>query len=135
CHSRLGRAVEVGVKDRNPKPARAQRAREMQRQRALADPALAGAHRHEMTYPGETVGDAGALLGNLLENSGASVADDVVVALHLLFGGLIAYTATSPLTSSRSASAKASARLAEAPPARRRSGPRLALPGREGAKQ
>ena len=36
-----------------------------------------------MTHPGEPVGDAGALLGNLLEDSGPSVADDVVVALHV----------------------------------------------------
>src|SRR5258708_10636887 len=60
----------------------------MQRQRALADPPLAGAHGHEMTHPGEPVGDAGALLDNLLENSGPSVADDVVVVLHFLTGGL-----------------------------------------------
>jgi len=33
-------------------------------------------------WDGEPVGDAGALLGHLLENSGASVPDDVVVALH-----------------------------------------------------
>ena len=55
----------------------------MERQRALADSALAGAHGHEMAHPCEPVGDAGALLGNLLEDSGPSVADDVVVALHL----------------------------------------------------
>jgi len=55
----------------------------MQRQRALADASLAGAHGHEMTDPGEPVGNAGALLGNLLEDSRPSVADDVVVALHL----------------------------------------------------
>ena len=59
----------------------------MQRQGALADAPLAGAHGHEMTHPGEPVGDAGALLGNLLEDSGPSVADDVVVALHLQPGG------------------------------------------------
>ena len=56
----------------------------MQRQRALADAAFAGAHGHEMTHAGEPVGDAGALLGNLLEDSGPSVADDVVVALHVI---------------------------------------------------
>ena len=56
----------------------------MQRQGALADAAFAGAHGHEMAHPGEPVGDAGALLGNLLEDSGPSVADDVVVALHRL---------------------------------------------------
>ena len=60
----------------------------MQRQRALADAAFAGAHGHEMAHAGEPVGDAGALLGNLLEDSGPSVADDVVVALHLVTGGL-----------------------------------------------
>ena len=54
----------------------------MQRQGALADPSLAGAHGHEMAHPGEPVGDAGALLGHLLEDSGPSVADDVLVALH-----------------------------------------------------
>jgi hypothetical protein len=36
-----------------------------------------------MTHAGEPVGDAGALLGNLLEDPGSSVAGDVVVALHL----------------------------------------------------
>lgn len=35
-----------------------------------------------MTH-GEPVADAGALFGNLLEDSGPSVAGDVVVALHL----------------------------------------------------
>jgi hypothetical protein len=35
-----------------------------------------------MTHAGESVGDAGLLFGNLLEDSGPSVADDVVVALH-----------------------------------------------------
>jgi hypothetical protein len=59
-----------------------QSAREVQRQSALADPAFAGAHGHEMAHAGEPVGDAAALLGNLLEDSGPSVADDVVVALH-----------------------------------------------------
>jgi hypothetical protein len=44
-----------------------------------------------MTHPGEPVGNAGALLGNLLQDSGPSVADDVVVALHFA-EGLIAYT-------------------------------------------
>ena len=61
----------------------------MQRQRALADSALAGAHGHEMAHAGEPVGDASALFGNLLEDSGPSVADDVVVALHV---ERIAYT-------------------------------------------
>jgi hypothetical protein len=55
----------------------------MQRQRALAHASLAGAHGHEMTDPGEPVGDAGALFDNLLEDPGASVADDVVIALHV----------------------------------------------------
>ena len=68
CHARLRGAVEVRVQDRNPKPPGAQSAREMQRQGALADAALAGAHGDEMTHPGEPVGDAGALLGNLLED-------------------------------------------------------------------
>ena len=54
----------------------------MQRQRALADPSFAGANSHEMPHTGEPVGDARALLGHLLENSGSAVADDVVVALH-----------------------------------------------------
>ena len=53
--------------------------------RALADAALAGAHRHEMAHAGEPVGDAGALLGHLLEDPGPSVADDVVVALHVMW--------------------------------------------------
>jgi hypothetical protein len=54
----------------------------MERQGALADPALARTNGHEMAHSGEPVGDAGALLGNLLEDPGPSVADDVVVALH-----------------------------------------------------
>jgi hypothetical protein len=46
-----------------------------------------------MTHLGKPVGDAAALLGNLLEDSGTSVAEDVVVALHLrMFRGSIAYT-------------------------------------------
>ena len=83
CHARLRGAVEVRVKDSNPKPAGAQRAREMQRQGALADSTLAGAYRHEMAHSGEPVSDAGALLDNLLEDFGPSVADDVVVGLHV----------------------------------------------------
>jgi hypothetical protein len=35
-----------------------------------------------MAHPGEPVGDTGALLNNLFEDPGSSVADDVVVALH-----------------------------------------------------
>ncbi len=50
----------------------------------MPTPPLAGAHGHEMAHPGEPVGNAGALLGNLLEDSGPSIADDVVVALHVL---------------------------------------------------
>ena len=83
-HARLRRAVEVRVQDRDPKPARPQGARELQRQRALADAALAGADRHEVTHPGQPVGDAGALLRHLLEDAGPSVAGDVVVALHVV---------------------------------------------------
>ena len=83
CHARLRRAVEVRVQDRDPQATGAQRAREMQRQRALADTALAGAHGDEMAHPGEPVADAGALLGHLLEDPGSSVAGDVVVALHV----------------------------------------------------
>src|SRR5687767_8116487 len=59
----------------------------MQRQGALPDPSLARADGHEMAHPGEPVGDAGALVGNLLEDSRSSVADDVVVTLHVLPGG------------------------------------------------
>ena len=77
------RAVEVRVQDRNPKPTGAQRAREMQCQGALADAAFAGAHGHKMAHSDEPVGDAGALFGNLLEDPGSSVADDVVIALHV----------------------------------------------------
>jgi hypothetical protein len=54
----------------------------MQRQRALADSAFARAHGDEMTHSGEPISDAAALPGNLLEDSGSSVADDVMVALH-----------------------------------------------------
>ena len=78
CEGPLKSASRIAIR----KPPGAQRAREMQRQRALADAALAGADGHEMAHPGEPVGDAGALLGDLLEDSGSSVADDVVVALH-----------------------------------------------------
>ena len=35
-----------------------------------------------MAHSGEPVSNAGTLLGNLLEDSGPSVAGDVVVALH-----------------------------------------------------
>jgi hypothetical protein len=35
-----------------------------------------------MAHSGKPVGDAGALLGDLLEDSGPSITDDVVVALH-----------------------------------------------------
>jgi hypothetical protein len=35
-----------------------------------------------MANPGEPVSNAGALFGDLLEDSGTAVADDVVVALH-----------------------------------------------------
>ncbi len=35
-----------------------------------------------MAHSGEPVGDAGLLFGDLLEDPGPSVADDVVVALH-----------------------------------------------------
>ena len=41
-----------------------------------------------MAHPGEPVSDAGALLGNLLEDSGPSVADDVVVRSSFITGGL-----------------------------------------------
>ena len=54
----------------------------MQRQRALADAALSRSDGHQMAHPGQPVGDAGALLGDLLEDPGSSVAHDVVVALH-----------------------------------------------------
>ena len=54
----------------------------MERQRALADSALAGTHGDEMAHASEPVSDAGALLGNLLEDPGPSVADNVLVALH-----------------------------------------------------
>jgi hypothetical protein len=35
-----------------------------------------------MAHAGEPLRNAGALRGNLLEDSGSSVADDVVVTLH-----------------------------------------------------
>jgi hypothetical protein len=35
-----------------------------------------------MAHPGEPVGHAGPLPGNLLEDPGSSVAGDVLVALH-----------------------------------------------------
>ena len=55
----------------------------MLRQGASADSPLAGAHGDQMAHSCEPVRDAGALLGNLLEDSGPSVASDIVVALHL----------------------------------------------------
>jgi hypothetical protein len=82
CHARLGRAVEISVKDGNPKTLRTESACEVQRQGALADSAFAGTDGHEMAHPGQTVCDPGALLGNLFEDPGSSVADDVVIALH-----------------------------------------------------
>ena len=36
-----------------------------------------------MAHAGEPVGNARALLGNLFQDSGTSVTDDVVVALHV----------------------------------------------------
>ena len=54
----------------------------MQRQGALADSSLTGADGDEMADPGKPVGDAGALLDDLLDDPGASVAGDVVVPLH-----------------------------------------------------
>src|SRR4051812_17964535 len=54
----------------------------MKRQRALADASLAGPDRHEMTHAGEPVGNPGALVGDLLEDSRSAVADDVVVGFH-----------------------------------------------------
>src|SRR5215213_10018689 len=54
----------------------------MKCQRALPDPTLAGTHGDDMAHAGEPVSDPGTLLGNLLEDSRPSVADDVLVALH-----------------------------------------------------
>ena len=67
-HARLRGAVEIGVQNPNPQPPCAQRAGNMQRQRALADAALAGAHGHQMAYASQPLGDAGALPRHLLEN-------------------------------------------------------------------
>jgi hypothetical protein len=36
-----------------------------------------------MAHTGEPIGNTGALLGSLLEDSGSPIADDVVVALHV----------------------------------------------------
>jgi hypothetical protein len=36
-----------------------------------------------MADPGQPIGDAGALLGDLLEDPGPPIARDVVVALHV----------------------------------------------------
>jgi hypothetical protein len=77
CDGPLKSASRIAIRSRGP-----QRARQMQRQGALADAALARAHGHEVAHPGEPVGDAGALLGNLLEDARAAVAGDVVVPLH-----------------------------------------------------
>ena len=74
--------LKSGVQDCDPKSARAQSVGEMQRQRALADSTLAGPHGHQMAHGSEPVSDAGALLGNLLEDPGPSVADDILIALH-----------------------------------------------------
>ena len=79
CEGPLKSASRIAI--RSPRARRAPARCSVKR--AFADATLAGAHGHEMAHPGEPVGDAGALLGNLLEDSGASVADDVVVALHV----------------------------------------------------
>ena len=96
----------------------------MQGQGALADPALAGADGDEMAHPGEPVGDPGALLGNLLEDSGASVAGDVVVALHFLPGGFAPPDPPTPALAGalwpRSAPAAHSLRSFATPPAPQR---------------
>jgi hypothetical protein len=54
----------------------------MKRQRALADSTLAGPDGHEMAHGSQPVSDAGTLLGNLLEDPGPSVADDILITLH-----------------------------------------------------
>ena len=68
CHPRLRGTVEIRVKNRNPKPPSGESAGEMKSQGALADAPLAGSHGHKMTHPGEPVGNARALLGDLLED-------------------------------------------------------------------
>jgi hypothetical protein len=55
----------------------------MQRQRALADAAFAGADCHEVSHAREPFADTRALLYDLLEDPGSAVADDVVVTLHV----------------------------------------------------
>jgi hypothetical protein len=54
----------------------------VERQRALPDPALPGAHGDKVADSGEPVSDPRPLLGDLLEDPGAPVADDVLIALH-----------------------------------------------------
>ena len=54
----------------------------MEGQRALADAALALAHRDEVTHPREPVSNTGVLFDDLFKDSGPAVADDVVIALH-----------------------------------------------------
>src|SRR4030095_5049073 len=87
-HARLRGTVEVGVQARQPEASGAKRARDVQRQGALSDATLARADRHDMTYAGKPVGNAGALFGDLLEDSGSAVAGDVVISLHVFPGGL-----------------------------------------------
>ena len=55
----------------------------MERQGALADASLTGAHGDEVPDPGEPVDNPGALLGDLLEDSGPTVTRNVLIALHV----------------------------------------------------
>ena len=83
-HPALRGAVEIRIQDRNPEPPGAQDTGELERQRALANPAFARADGDEMAHAGEPVGNAGALFGNLFEDPRSPVADDVVIPSHIV---------------------------------------------------
>src|SRR5678815_5490756 len=71
-----------------------------------------------MAHAGEPVGNAGALLRNLLQDSRSAVADDVVVALHLV---AVAYTGPHLLAIARVSAASVSSRRRTASSAARTS--------------
>jgi hypothetical protein len=80
CDGPLKSASRIAIRCPRARSARGQ----VQRQRALADAALAGPDGDEVPHGGEAARDPGALLDDLFEHPRAAVADDVVVALHQL---------------------------------------------------
>ena len=76
-------AVEVRVEDAHPEPAPRERPREVRGDRALADAALAGDHRHAGADRGHPGGEPRLLRDDLLHDVRAAVARDVAIALHV----------------------------------------------------